>query len=277
MLFLYLCVNLTAMENKKIAIIGCGNLGLSILNGLLAEETIDPANIIATRRNVESLGAFEDRGVTVTTDNTKAIASSQIIIIALKPYLILDLLNQLRDQFNPKEHIIVSLATGISISQIKAIVGSDTQIFRAMPNTAADVGESMTCICSNSKDLKAIQTIKNCFSTIGETIMIEESLMDSATVLGACGVAYVLRFIRGMIQGGIQIGFDAKTANEIVTQTVKGAAQLLIQNEQHPEFEIDKVTTPKGCTIAGLNEMEHNGFSSALIKGIVTSYDKIEK
>jgi pyrroline-5-carboxylate reductase len=101
--------------------------------------------------------------------------------------------------------------------------------------------------------------------------------MEAATVIGACGIAYVLRFIRAMIQGGIEIGFDANTASKIVTQTVKGASELLIQREQHPEFEIDKVTTPKGCTIAGLNEMEHNGFSSALIKGIVTSYKKIEK
>ena len=100
--------------------------------------------------------------------------------------------------------------------------------------------------------------------------------MDAATILGACGVAYVLRFMRAMIQGGIQVGFDAKTATKIVSQTMKGASELIIQNGTHPEEEIDKVTTPKGCTIIGLNEMEHAGFSSALIKGIVTSYEKIE-
>jgi pyrroline-5-carboxylate reductase len=100
--------------------------------------------------------------------------------------------------------------------------------------------------------------------------------MDAATVLGACGVAFVLRFMRGMVQGGVQIGFDSKTASTIVNQTVKGAAELLISGGQHPEFEIDKVTTPKGCTISGLNEMEHNGFSSALIKGIVSSFDAID-
>jgi len=106
---------------------------------------------------------------------------------------------------------------------------------------------------------------------------IDEDLMESATILGACGIAYVLRFIRAMIQGGIQIGFDAATASAIVNQTVKGAAELLIERHQHPEFEIDKVTTPKGCTIVGLNEMEHNGFSSSLIKGLVASFEKIEK
>ena len=119
--------------------------------------------------------------------------------------------------------------------------------------------------------------VKSIFDAIGTTIYIDESLMESATVLGACGIAYVLRFMRAMIQGGIQIGFDAKTASTIVAQTVKGASELLIENKQHPEYEIDKVTTPKGCTIVGLNEMEHNGFSSSLIKGLVASFDKIEK
>jgi pyrroline-5-carboxylate reductase len=111
---------------------------------------------------------------------------------------------------------------------------------------------------------------------MGKTTFIQEELMDAATVLGACGIAYVMRFIRAMVQGGIEIGFDAKTASSIVTQTVKGAAELLIERGSHPESEIDKVTTPKGCTIAGLNEMEHHGFSSALIKGIRTSFERID-
>ena len=119
--------------------------------------------------------------------------------------------------------------------------------------------------------------MKSLFDQIGTTMTIDEDLMESATILGACGIAYVLRFIRAMIQGGIQIGFDAATASFIVNQTVKGAAELLIEGHQHPEFEIDKVTTPKGCTIVGLNEMEHNGFSSSLIKGLVASFEKIEK
>ena len=115
------------------------------------------------------------------------------------------------------------------------------------------------------------------FEAVGEAIWIEEELMEAATILGACGVAYVLRFIRAMVQGGIQLGFDAQTAKNIVTQTTKGAAELLLQGGKHPEEEIDKVTTPRGCTIVGLNEMEHSGFSSALIKGILASFEAIEK
>jgi len=265
------------MKNKKIAIIGCGNLGLSILRGILEEQTIAPENVIVTRRNIKVLEHLKESGIGISDDNVKAINESEIIILALKPYNILEVLKELNGFLVPGKHILVSLATGISLKQIHDIVSLPIPIFRAMPNTAADVGMSMTCISSRTQDKIATDAIKTCFDSIGETIFIEEELMDSATVLGACGIAYVLRFIRGMIQGGIQIGFDAKTASEIVTHTVKGAAELLIKRNQHPEFEIDKVTTPKGCTIAGLNEMEHNGFSSALIKGIVTSFEKIEK
>ena len=265
------------MNYKKIAIIGCGNLGLSILNGLLDQKTIPPTNIIATRRNIKSLEYLKETGVRLSDNNVTAVNESEIIILALKPYNILEVLKELNTHLLPQKHILVSLATGISLTEIQNIVTAHIPVFRAMPNTAADVGMSTTCISSKTTDKDAIEAVQHCFTSIGETIVIDEGLMDAATVLGACGIAYVLRFIRGMIQGGIQIGFDAKTASDIVTNTVKGAAELLIKRKQHPEYEIDKVTTPKGCTIAGLNEMEHNGFSSALIKGIVTSYEKIEK
>jgi pyrroline-5-carboxylate reductase len=135
----------------------------------------------------------------------------------------------------------------------------------------------MTCISvTNATDAQTIY-VKDLFTTLGKVTIIDEKLMDAATVLGACGTAYAMRYIRANIQGGIEIGFDAVTANLIAAQTVKGAAELLLQKGTHPEQEIDKVTTPKGCTIAGLNEMEHQGFSSSLIKGIATSYNKIVK
>ena len=123
------------------------------------------------------------------------------------------------------------------------------------------------------------QGVRFCFlfDQLGKTVFIEEKLMDAATVLGACGTAYAMRYIRANIQGGIEIGFDVNTAALIAAQTVKGAAQLLLDKNTHPEHEIDKVTTPKGCTIAGLNEMEHQGFSSSLIRGVVASYKKIAK
>ena len=119
--------------------------------------------------------------------------------------------------------------------------------------------------------------MKRMFETLGGVLHVDEELIAAVTVLGACGIAYVMRFIRAMVQGGIQIGFSAEMASTIVKHTVNGASELLLQGDTHPETEIDKVTTPKGCTIVGLNEMEHNGFSSALIRGIVKSFEALDK
>lgn len=264
------------MSEIKTAIIGCGNLGISILSGILEKKTTEPGRITATRRNLKPLAAYGQAGVRLTTDNAAAVKECDLIIVALKPYNILKVMEELSPYIDKNRHIIVSLATGVSLESIRKALISDVPLFRGMPNTAADVGMSVTCLCTDGHNPGAAETVSRCFDSIGETIMVDESLMNSATVLGACGIAYVLRFMRAMIQGGIQIGFDARTATEIVTHTVQGAAELLIKRKTHPEQEIDKVTTPKGCTIAGLNEMEHNGFSSALIKGIVTSFEAIK-
>jgi pyrroline-5-carboxylate reductase len=265
------------MVKNRIAIIGCGNIGNSILQGLLKQNTIPPNNIIATRRNIEELNTLKESGVKLTSDNIKAVNESNLIIIAVKPYNIISVLEELKDHLNSEKHVLISVTAGITISRIRDVTGTDIPVFRTMPNIAASVGKSVTCISYMGAIAQDIESVRKLFDIIGTTMVIDEDLMESATILGACGIAYVLRFIRAMIQGGIQIGFDAVTASSIVNQTVKGAAELLIERHQHPEFEIDKVTTPKGCTIVGLNEMEHNGFSSSLIKGLVASYDKIEK
>lgn len=260
---------------KTIAIIGCGNLGSAIAKGIL-EKSSDKYNVIATRNKVELLTPLQALGVEVSNNNIDAVAKSEIILLAVKPYLVATILNEIKNVLNPAK-VLVSLATGITIGEMKLILGDGIPVLRAMPNTATGVGESLTCLCSaDSNSEKRIGEVKNLFDLIGESIVIREDLMDGATVLGACGIAYVMRFIRAMVQGGIEIGFDAATASKIANQTVKGAAQLLILGQTHPEQEIDKVTTPRGCTIVGLNEMEHQGFSSSLIKGIITSYKKIE-
>ena len=258
----------------KIGIVGCGNLGLSILNGIVKES---PDNqIYASRRNIDSIRSLASDTVKITTDNSELIKNSNIIILALKPYNILPFIKEHNELFKSSQHTIVSVATGIVIEEIKNEMTENVVVYRAMPNTATSVNESMTAISGSEDVLNRGVEVSSIFETLGEVVVIDESLMDAATILGACGVAYVLRFMRAMIQGGIQVGFDAKTATKIVSQTMKGASELIIQNGTHPEEEIDKVTTPKGCTIIGLNEMEHAGFSSALIKGIVTSYEKIE-
>lgn len=265
------------MKNKKIAIIGCGNLGESVLNGLISNTDFTNSNITATRRNLKPLDYLKDTGINLTSDNAKAIKDSDIIILGLKPFNILPVLKELKSHIKSNKHIVVSLATAVTLEDIQEVLDPSVSVFRAMPNTAADVGMSMTCICSNTDNEAQNLLIKQCFDSIGVTITIDENLMDQATVLGACGIAYVLRFMRAMTAGGVEIGFSPQTASDIAKYTVKGAAELLIGRNQHPEAEIDKVTTPNGCTIAGLNEMEHHGLSSSVIQGIITSFEHIKK
>ena len=259
----------------NIAILGGGNLGKSIAQGLL-ENNYTPENITITRNKIELLNNLKEKGVHVSNNNIEATQNSQVVIIAVKPYKIAEILQEI-DSVITADKILISVVSDFSIAQIEENLTNVPSIVRAMPNTAAAVNESMTCLASNNASTEDLKVVTTIFNSLGDTIEINEALMDAATVLGACGIAYVLRFIRGMIQGGIEIGFDAQTATKIATQTVKGASELLLQKGNHPEAEIDKVTTPKGCTIAGLNEMEHQGFSSALIKGIKTSFDSISK
>lgn len=265
------------MAQKKIAIIGGGNLGSSIAQGLIESGFILPSDITITKRNIETLSRFGDQGVHIETDNVKAVQQAEVVVVALKPYNARDVLEQIKPALRPEKHILISVVTGVWIHQIEEITGIKMPLFRAMPNTSIAIRESMTCICHKNASIGQVEWVTDLFNHLGVSVSIDEKLMDAATVLGACGIAYALRFIRANIQGGIEIGFDARTAALIASQTIKGAAELLIKGNRHPEEEIDKVTTPKGCTIAGLNEMEHQGFSSSLIKGITVSYNKIVK
>ncbi|MCK9403802.1 MAG: pyrroline-5-carboxylate reductase [Chitinophagaceae bacterium] len=261
--------------SKKLAIIGGGNLGASMAEGLVSSGFILPEHLTVTKRNISSLSELSEKGVLVTSDNEIAVKEADWIVLAVKPFQLKEVLSAIQPCLDPSKHILISVVTGIWIKDIQEVVGNRFAIFRAMPNTAIAIRESMTCVCSHQATEAQLAYVTDLFNQLGRSVFIEEKLMDAATVLGACGTAYAMRYIRANIQGGIEIGFNVATASLIAAQTVKGAAELLLQKNTHPEQEIDKVTTPKGCTIAGLNEMEHQGFSSSLIKGIITSYKKI--
>jgi len=263
--------------SKKIAIIGGGNLGAAIADGLIMSEFSRPVEISITRRNLAPLSRFAERGCMVHSDNKKAVREAEVVILAVKPYNYADIIKEIKPLLNPKKHIVVSVITGVWVEQLQKAIGKPVPVIRAMPNTAIAIQQSMTCLSFAGATKVQIDYIQELFGQLGKTVLIDEKLMDAATVLGACGTAYAMRYIRANIQGGIEIGFDAATASLIAAQTIKGAAELLLEKGTHPEQEIDKVTTPKGCTIAGLNEMEHQGFSSSLIRGLVASYNKIKK
>lgn len=260
---------------SKIGIIGGGNLGMAIAEGLIQSGFVSPGHILITRRSIDQLHALERKGVMISGNNADALNYANLIILAVKPFQVDDVLTKLKGSFKKGKHVLVSVVTGVDIQKLDDLTNHEIPIVRAMPNTAISIRESMTCLATKEVSAEQFQEVSDIFNQLGSTVKIDEKLMDAATVLGACGTAFAMRYIRANIQGGIEIGFDAATASLIAAQTVKGAAELLLKKQTHPEQEIDKVTTPKGCTIAGLNEMEHRGFSSSLIKGLVASYDKI--
>jgi len=256
----------------KVHIIGGGNLGVSIALGLTRFSKNN--QITVTRRNTTSILYLEELGVTVSKDNKHNIQEADVIILTIKPYQVNTVLAEILPVISNK--VIASGVSGLSIEALQNKIGDSNSAIRIMPNIAAQFGASATCIAFNEKHQEQAQNVVSLFQDLGTAPIIDEKLMDAATVLAASGTAFALRYIRASMQAGIEIGFDWKTALAISAQTVKGAAEMILEENIHPEQLIDRVTTPQGCTIAGLNEMEMHGFSSSLIRGIKTSLKQIK-
>lgn len=264
----------TDQSPGPIAILGGGNVGQALARGLLAANRFQPADIALTRRHADKLAEMAAAGLRTGGDNLAAIARARQVVVAVQPRQLDTLLAEIRGALDPKRHTLISVVTGVSIAQIRAQLGFDLPIVRATPNTAIAIGQSMTCLAALPEHGDELRQATTLFDAVGTTLVIDESMMESATALCACGIAFFLRSIRAASQGGIEIGFHPEEALLMAAQTARGAAGLLMREGAHPESEIDRVTTPRGCTIAGLNEMEHRGFSSAMIKGILTSARK---
>ena len=256
----------------NVHIIGGGNLGASIAIGIA--KFTEGNQVTVTRRNTANILHLEQLGVTVSKDNQHNIQNADIIILTIKPYQVDTVLAEILPAITNKT--IASAVSGLSIENLQNKIGANHQAVRIMPNIAAQFGASATCIAFQESNKEAAQNVVRLFEGLGTAPIIDEKLMDAATVLVASGTAFALRYIRASMQAGIEIGFDWQTALAISAQTVKGAAEMLLEEKTHPEQLIDRVTTPQGCTIAGLNEMEMHGFSSSLIRGIKTSLKQIK-
>lgn len=255
----------------KATIIGAGNIGLALADGLIKSGTCESADITVTRRSATALESLQKKGFQISSSNSEAIKNADLIFLCILPQQLNGVLDEIKTTIDAKNQLLISVVTGVHTDDIKQRLEADVRIVRAMPNTAMRVNQSMTCLSAANATAADMNLVQQIFNTLGTTIIINEEMMSAATALCACGIAFFLRSIRAASQGGVEIGFHAHDALKIAAQTALGAAQLLLQNHSHPEEEIDKVTSPKGCTIAGLNEMEHQGLSSAMIKGIKLS------
>ena len=269
--------------NTRIALIGAGHLGTSVVKGLLHPiPIIEPSNLYLTKRRPSHISSYLSTvPITVTADHLQATSQCSLVILAVPPSQLVPVINEISPAIT-SSHTLISLVTGVSLSTMsKAVLRPPSEhpsLIRAMPNIAIAYRQSMTCIAYNElcKSTDAAE-VTDLLSQLGKVKKIREEDMNAATALTGCGMAFLLRAIRAAAQGGVEIGFHSEDAVEIVSQVSLGAATMVLESGGHPEEHIDKVTTPKGITISGLNIMEHNGFSSAMIKGVVASWEKANK
>ena len=264
----------TESSSASLAILGGGNLGRALARGWVRSGTLRADQIHVTRRRADGLKELAGEGFPVGTDNRAAIQGAGTVLIAVQPQQVADLLDEIRDDLDPGRHTVISVVSGVAVAQLREMIPAPIPVVRAMPNTAVSIGESMTCLSAGPDSIGGLDEAETLFDGVGLTLRIEDEMMVGATALCACGVAFFLRSVRAASQGGIEIGFHPEDALLLAAQTARGAASLALLDNRHPESEIDRVTTPRGCTIAGLNEMEHQGFSSAMIKGFVLSARK---
>ena len=257
----------------RIAVVGAGNMGGAIARGLVKAGTVRAADVTVSDISEAVLQGFSERGCSTTHDNVDAVKGADVVFVVVKPWLVEEVVKGLRAGLDYASQIFVCIAAGITPEQLSDWLGQDAggrtiQSFLVIPNTAIDVLQSMTFITPVHADQASVDLIKGLFDTMGSSMVIEYGMMAAATAVASCGIAYAMRYIRAASEGGVELGFKADEAKRVVMQTIKGAVELLETSGLHPEAAIDLVTTPGGVTIKGLNEMEHAGFTSSVIRGL---------
>lgn len=256
--------------SSKIAIIGGGAMGSAVAAGLVSSGKVAASQITVSTPHPDRCSDLAAMGINVIVDNTEAVTGAALVVLAVKPWILPDVTNELTPCLDKRHTEVTAIVAGVTAHDLSHMWAGDapSSLSIAMPNTAMRLGESMTFIVPVSgKPVLAMEI----FSLLGKVMEIPERLLGGATALASCGIAYAMRYVRAACEGGVELGFRASEAQDIVAQTLKGAVALLEEPGAHPESEIDKVTTPGGITIRGLNEMEKHGFTTAVISGLKIS------
>jgi pyrroline-5-carboxylate reductase len=254
-----------------IAIIGTGNMGGAIMRGLIKSGSCRPEQIICTAKTEATLNRIKeyDAHIRTSRDNSTAVAESDIVVLAVKPWLIAKVMEEICPALD--KQVVVSVAAGLTLKDLAEMAGKELPLFRAIPNTAVEALCGVTFISQQGATTTQTEEVRQFFEALGYALVVEEKLIPAGTALASCGIAFAMRYIRAAMEGGVELGFRPEEAARIVEHTVRGAATLLLENGAHPEAEIDKVTTAGGITIKGLNAMEEAGFTAAVIEGLKAS------
>ena len=244
-------------------------MGGATVEGLIKGQQFKNEDITVSDPSQTVVDKFAKMGVSVTTDNKLAAQSADIVCIVVKPWLVEKVLTDIKSELDPKKQILIVIAAGVPSDSIKGWLGEKCPpLFLVSPNISIAEMASMTFVVPVGATEEDTQKIISIFDEMGNTLITDEQHLASGTTLASCGIAYAMRYIRAAAEGGVELGFKADDAKKIVMQTMKGAVELLEASGLHPEAAIDLVTTPGGLTIKGLNEMEHAGFTSAVIRGL---------
>ena len=262
----------------NITLIGGGNIGSAIACGLASGKLFEPGQITVIDINPEALKKINTACpdiVTVQGDDYAATADSDIVVIAVKPWLVKAVAEKLRKRMDYGRQLLLSVAAGVNFDQLVSYFsknGSLPPLFRVIPNTAIALKAGMNLVSAHSNTTdEQRQQVLDIFDDLGKAMLIDEAKLPAATALTSCGIAFAFKYMRAAMSGGIEMGFYPEEAKEMVAQTVLGAALTLLQKGAHPETEIDKVTTPGGITIKGINEMDAAGFTNAVIRALKAS------
>lgn len=261
----------------KIAIIGAGNMGGAVARGLAKGIAIRTSDIYVSNPSTAKLLALkaEFPEINTSTDNCEVAEIADIVILAVKPWKVQEVLDEIKPHLDYSRQAVASMVGGLGIAQLSEWLDKEGDVLPAtyiiIPNTAIATLSSMTFISSARSTKEQDELLLDVFKELGEAMFIDEDVMPAATSLASCGIAYALRYIRAAMEGGVELGFRADDAKHIVMQTLRGAVDILEANNSHPEAEIDRVTTPGGLTIKGLNAMEAAGFTHSVIEGLRAS------
>ena len=252
-------------------------MGGALARGLAKGSLIPTSNIYVANPSTAKLDALKGEfpEINVTTDNCAATAAADVVVLAVKPWKVVEVVDQIKPAMDYTRQAVASMVGGLGIAQLSEWLdkgcGQLPATYLIIPNTAIATMSSMTFIASARSTAEADRFLLDVFNELGEAMLVEESLIPAGTSLASCGIAYALRYIRAAMEGGVELGFRADDAKRIVMQTMRGAADILASNNSHPEAEIDRVTTPGGLTIKGLNAMEAAGFTNSVIEGLRAS------
>lgn len=256
--------------DKKLAVLGAGKLGSILLRAYLKQELFTPKRVTVTARHEEKAASLgKELGVTATTDNRKAVRGADIVLLGVKPQVVGEMLNEIAPELSEKT-LVISVAASVPTTYIEQRVGAKVPVVRAMPNTCSTVGCGMTGICRGSRaSAEHLDVARSMFDAVGRTVVVDEKNMDAVTGLSASGPAFAYIILESFAEAGVKVGLPRDVATLLAAQMMKGAASVVLETGDHPALLKDAVTTPAGCTIDGILELEEGKLRVTLIKAVV--------